>query len=178
MKPLSIEQIEQAREKLLNNAEQLFTESLLLFENGHFARSYTLSHLCCEEIAKIPMLVGAGLDIVAGEEVDWKKLGKRLTSHTEKIEAVHAHDYFRSEIRADDSDFKAYEKAMETIPHLNNMKNNSLYAGIVGDNYVQPSEVVSAEDAVELISITKDRLAYIQHGEKHTRGAIAKATGA
>jgi AbiV family abortive infection protein len=120
MRPLSIEEIESARIKLLRNAESLFAESLLLYEHGFFARAYTLAHICCEELAKIPMLVGAGLDLANGDEVDWKKLFRRLTDHKEKIKAMHSRDYLLSEIRVDDSDLTRYEEALEATPHLNN----------------------------------------------------------
>lgn len=173
MKRLSVDQIEEARIKLLANAKSLFSEAELLFDHGFFARSYTLAHICCEELAKIPMLAGAGLDLENGDEVDWGKLAKRLTSHVEKIKAVHAHDYFRSEIRADDADLKQYEQALTTTSHLNNMKNNSLYAGQVDSNFLSPSEVISIEATEELLAITRDRLAYIQRGEELTQGKIS-----
>lgn len=173
MRPLSIEEIESARVKLLRNAESLLAESQLLYAHGFFSRAYTLAHICCEELAKIPMLVGAGLDLANGDEVDWKKLFRRLTAHKEKIEAMHANDYFRSEIRADDSDLKRYEEALETTPHLNNMKNNSLYAGLVDDVFLEPAEMVAEENARELIAITGDRLGYFRVAEKASLGKIA-----
>ena len=173
MRPLSIEEIESARVKLLRNAESLFAESRLLYEHGFFSRGYTLAHIYCEELAKIPMLVGAGLDLANGEEVDWKKLFHRLTAHKEKIEAMHANDYFRSEIRADKSDLKRYEEALKATPHLNNMKNNSLYAGLVDDVFLEPAEMVAEENARELIAITGDRLRHFQMAEKASLGKIA-----
>jgi len=173
MRPLSIEEIESARVKLLRNAESLFAESRLLYEHGFFSRAYTLAHICCEELAKIPMLVGAGLDLANGEEVDWKKLFRRLTTHKEKIEAMHANDYFRSEIRADESDLKRYQEALRATPHLNNMKNNSLYAGLVDDVFLEPAEMVVEENAREVIAITRDRLGYFRVSEKASLGNIA-----
>jgi AbiV family abortive infection protein len=173
MRQLSIEEIESARVKLLRNAESLFAESRLLYEHGFFSRAYTLAHICCEELAKIPMLVGAGLDLANGDEVDWKKLFRRLTAHKEKIDAMHAIDYFRSEIRADESDLNRYEEAFRTTLHLNNTKNNSLYAGLVDDVFFEPAEMVAEENARELIAITGDRLGYFQMAEKVSLGKIA-----
>jgi AbiV family abortive infection protein len=95
MKALSIQEIESAREKLLSNAESLFAESQLLFEHGFLPRAYCLAHLCREELAKIPMLVGVGLDLVNGDEIDWRKLNRRLTLHQNKINSMHVHDYFQ-----------------------------------------------------------------------------------
>lgn len=173
MKALSIQEIESAREKLLSNAKSLFAESQLLYEHGFFPRAYCLAHLCCEELAKIPMLVGAGLDLVNGDEVDWRKLNRRLTRHQDKINAMHVHDYFQSEIRADESDVREHETALKTTPHLNHMKNNSLYAGLVDGVFRKPSEVVTQDDAIELIHITSDRLQYIQTAEQASWGKIA-----
>jgi len=179
MKALSIQEIESAREKLLRNAESLFEESHLLYQNGFFPRAYCLAHLCCEELAKIPMLVGVGLDLVNGDQVDWKKLYRRLTRHQDKINAMHVHDYFQSEVRADDSDVREHEAALKTTPHLNDMKNNSLYAGLVNSIFREPSEVVTQENAMELIKITNERLQYIQTVERASLGKIATSeTGA
>jgi AbiV family abortive infection protein len=41
------------------------------------AQGFFLAHAAVEEIAKIPMLVGVALDIIAGRTVDWKEVGKR-----------------------------------------------------------------------------------------------------
>ncbi|ABA56934.1 hypothetical protein Noc_0408 [Nitrosococcus oceani ATCC 19707] len=179
MKALSIEEIESARAKLLSNAESLFAESQLLYKHGFFPRAYCLAHLCCEELAKIPMLVGAGLDLVNGEEVDWEKLHHRLKRHQDKINAMHVHDYFQSEIRADDSDVREHEAALKTTPHLNDMKNNSLYAGLVDSVFREPREVVTQDDAIKLMNITHERLKYIQAVEQVSLGKISTSkTGA
>jgi|GEM_PF-1676880 hypothetical protein len=74
-----------------------------------------------------------------------------------------------SEIRADESDVREHETALKTTPHLNDMKNNSLYAGLVDGVFRKPSEVVTQDDAIELIHITNDRLKYIQAAEERTR---------
>lgn len=125
------------------------------------------------------MLVGVGLDLVNGDEVDWNKLHRRLTRHQDKINAMHVHDYFQSEIRADDSDVRAHEAALKTTHHRNDMKNNSLYAGVVDSVFREPSEVVTQDDAVELIKITNERLKYIQTVERASLGKIATSeTGA
>ncbi|GKW49137.1 AbiV family abortive infection protein [Halomonas sp. NCCP-2165] len=173
MKALSIEEIESAREKLLRNAESLFAESQMLYKHGFFPRAYCLAHLCCEELAKIPMLVGVGLDLVNGEEIDWKKLHRRLTRHQDKINAMHDHDYFQSEIRADDSDVREHEAALKTTPHLNDMKNNSLYAGLVDSVFREPSEVVTQNDAIDLMNIANKRLKYMQTVERSSMGKIS-----
>lgn len=119
------------------------------------------------------MLVGVGLDLVNGDQVDWKKLHRRLTRHQDKINAMHVHDYFQSEIRADDSDVREHEAALKSTPHLNDMKNNSLYSGLVNNVFREPSEVVTQEDAMELIKITNERLQYIQTVERVSLGRIA-----
>lgn len=175
MRPLSIEEIESARVKVLRNAESLFVESRLLYEHRFFSRAYTLSHICCEELAKIPMLVGAGLDLANGDGVDWNKLCRRLTDHKEKINALHALEYCRSEVRSDDSDYRRYEDALKNTPRLNNMKNNSLYSGLINDVFLEPAEVISEEDAKGIISVAEKRLAFFQNVEKRSAGKIASS---
>jgi AbiV family abortive infection protein len=178
MNPMSVQEIEVSRPKLLSNAESLYSEAVLLVENGHYARAYTLAHLCGEELAKIPMLVCAGLQLVDGHPVDWEKLGKRMRSHTEKIRGNHAHDYFRAEVRADDSDLRAYETALETTEDLNRLKNASLYAEQEGSVFLSPSERFGKTEAEQALRYASNLLAYIRQGEAATHGKIAASKSA
>lgn len=175
MKALSIEEVELAREKLFSNAESLFSESELLYQHGFYPRAYSLAHFCCEELAKIPMLVGAGLDIVNGETVDWKKLNKRLINHKEKIKAGFVHDYFFSEVRADDSDLKEHLEAMETVGLVNDMKNNSLYAGLVKGQFVKPAGIVNKDIVEQMMQLTRTRLNVMKKIESSTLGKLSKS---
>ncbi len=174
MKPLSPEQVEVARVFILENSISLLRESQVLFDHGFFARSYTLAHLASEEIVKIPMLVRAVLDEVAGIPYDWKKLEKRLTSHGKKIDAGHFHDYLQTDIRADDSDVRDYEAALETTPDINADKNNSMYCGFADGTATSPLRHISEQMARDMIEVTSQRIRWIETQEEVTRGILSR----
>ena len=173
MKPLFPDQVEIARVQIFKNATSLIQESNLLFENGFFARSYTLAHLASEEIVKIPMLIRAVLDELASIPYDWGKLERRLTSHVEKIKAGHFHDYLQTELRADDSDIHDYKVALEKTTDINTDKNNSIYCGFLDGVPTTPLEHISSSMAREMIEISTRRIAYIASLEEGTRGILS-----
>jgi AbiV family abortive infection protein len=70
MKPLTIEEIEDARKRTADNATHLIEAAENLLAAGYCPQSFFLAHAAVEEIAKIPMLVGVGLDIRAGRPID------------------------------------------------------------------------------------------------------------
>ncbi len=72
MKPLTLEEIEDARKRTADTAMDHIGAAEALLVAGYPATSFFLSHAALEEIAKIPMLVRVGLDIVAGTTIDWR----------------------------------------------------------------------------------------------------------
>lgn len=174
MKPLTPDQVESARAQILENALSLLSEARLLFGNGFFARAYTLAHLASEEVVKIPMLVRAVLDEMAGIPYDWAKLEKRLTSHIKKIDAGHFYDYIQTEVRADDSDVRDYEIALETTAEINAGKNNSIYCGFVDGVPTSPLRQISPEMAGEMIDVSMRRIQWIERQEELTRGVLSR----
>ena len=172
MKPLSPKQIEVARAFILENAISLLQEARLLSSHGFFARSYTLAHLASEEMVKIPMLVRAALDDMAGIPYDWTNLERRLTSHKEKIDAGHFHDYLQTEIHAGDSDIHNYETALKTTPELNADKNDSIYCGFAEGTAKSPLTHVSEQLARKMIEVSSRRIRWVIRQEEVTRGIL------
>lgn len=172
MKPLTPEQVEVARVQILENAMSLLGEAKLLFDHGFYARAYALAHLASEEIVKIPMLVRAVLDEIAGIPYDWKKLEKRLTSHVAKIDAAHFHDYLIANVQSDDSDVSDYEASLGTTRDLNASKNNSIYCGFSDGVPVSPLENISDGMAREIIEASTNRIRWVQDQEEITLGIL------
>lgn len=88
-----IEQLHQLRLRIFDNAEALHKEATLLFEHGHYARAYLLAHFACEELGKIPIVVGVIGRLIRGETVDWKKTMRRFRDHKAKIDSDDFHHY-------------------------------------------------------------------------------------
>jgi len=164
--PISVEQIEEARLKILANAQSLLVEAELLFQHHHLARTYTLAHLACEELAKLPMLVTIGKKLVLGYAVDWKKLNRRFRNHSAKINNLHTLDYMCSEIQTDDSDVNDYYQALSSTASMNDRKNHSLYVGISDLGVVAPADVINLQIAEAMLNNAKSRLYQFEQAEK------------
>ena len=175
VKNLHIEELESARVCVLQNAQSLYKEALLLESHDFYARAYTLAHICNEELSKLPMLVGIAMDVVNGEAIDWKVFNKRISSHIKKINFMNVENYLNSEIRSDDSDFRDFQDALTSAPQLNAYKNNSLYAGVVDNKFTQPNHLFDQTKVRELLGKLTERLSYYESVESQTVGKIAQA---
>jgi AbiV family abortive infection protein len=79
--------IASAQRRLLDNTSALIAEAELLCNHGHFARAFFLSVIATEEASKVVLLLECSKQLAAGQSLDWSKVQKKLTSHTEKLRA-------------------------------------------------------------------------------------------
>jgi AbiV family abortive infection protein len=138
---LTIRQIDIYLQALVDNAKDLHRESEILFKKKAYARSYTLSHIAREEIAKCHILYAAGRRVIADVEVDWKKTMKRLRDHKSKLKQETVTNAAMLIMSGNEEDFDdIMNKAQASCDWRNNHKNNSLYVGISSDGkIVSPS---------------------------------------
>lgn len=177
MESLSLEQIEVGRAKILANAGELLKEARLLLEHGHQARAYALAHLACEEMAKLPMLVRAGLESALGKNVDWKKFARRFRDHSAKINNIHTLDCMLDDVRPDDSDVTRYRDNLASTPQLSAMKNTSLYTSFQKGVFSQPMEAIQIEQARAMLAKAAQRLGFFTYAESITGGKIGEVAG-
>lgn len=173
-RPMSIEEIELARKKVMENAMDLFADALLMLENRRHARAYALAHLAWEEAARLPMLFRAGQDLLCGFPVDWKKLRSRLSDHRSKISGNAHRAYFLSDPRPDDSDVAEFESDLQRVNEMNKRKNSSLYADEWDGTWRSPMEVITDADAKDAIERATDVLADYSRRERATQGKLAE----
>lgn len=174
---MTLSEIIEARKKILSNAEELIEEGAILFNSNKYPRAFALAHLACEELAKLPVLNTAALNILICEKNDWQKTNRRLVSHTEKLRLSAGMDYMWEEVQADDSDVRRYEKALEAVPDFNNLKNASLYAGFHNHKFVQPSELIKEELSKNMLCLARYRLGRYREHEKAFHEAIVTKQG-
>lgn len=172
MKILSVEEVEAARVKVLENARELVEDAELLLDSGRFPRAYGIAHLACEEMAKIPMLVRAATDTLRGEEFDWAHLGRRLRSHVAKTRAILLTDYMVDPDMDGDADLKRLREDLERLSQYNQLKNWSLYTDFSGGSCHKPSEVISESLATSLVELARGRLTFFETVELPTQGKI------
>lgn len=152
MKELSFKESEEAMIKVLDNIQELIEESSLLLSNKKYPRAYLLAHIACEETAKIPMLNEAITLSLIYNENDWKGLYRNMRDHKRKIIHFLLTDKF-FEHNTDDElinlidNFERIDS--KDINDMNDLKNNSLYAGFINNKFLEPSEVVTEEIATK-----------------------------
>ena len=182
MNPLTLEEIDDARKKILQNASELIEEAQLLLEHKRHARAYALAHIGCEELAKLPMLARVAPRVAQGLRVDWKKLGKRLFSHAAKTRNWLGLDVARNSIDKEPFDEELFDKerfveSVSLAPVLVRLRNQSLYTDEVDGTYQTPSEVVPERMAEIFVGLARERLDFVRpieeslHGRWHEIGS-------
>ncbi|MEZ9494948.1 AbiV family abortive infection protein [Vibrio splendidus] len=158
---LSIKQIDNYIQALTENARSLHKESELLFKKKAFARSYTLSHIAREEIAKCHILYAAGRRVIAGIDVDWKQTMKRLRDHKAKLRQEAVSHAGMCMIDGNEKAFDLNMRAAQPSADLrNDYKNNSLYVGISSDgNILKPNHVIEKDRAQSNIELARYAIA-------------------
>jgi hypothetical protein len=58
MKQLTIDELHELRLVIFDNADSLYKEAKVLFDAGFHARAYLLAYFACEELGKLPIIVG------------------------------------------------------------------------------------------------------------------------
>ncbi|MDA1657929.1 AbiV family abortive infection protein [Bacillus cereus group sp. TH150LC] len=142
MNQLKIEQLQTAYTKIFDNARELINESTLLFENGSKTRAFTLAHLACEELAKLPIVYYTATKVYFKKPVDWKKFKNRFQDHKEKIRMLISLILIINEQTINDEKVELIE---EFVKVANDLKNQSLYTGFYDNKFQQPCECVSDE---------------------------------
>jgi AbiV family abortive infection protein len=164
----SIEQIQLARTFVLENAAELIDEAELLLRHDRAARSYALAHLACEELAKLPMLLRIALDLTRGKSVDWSKFARRFRSHTEKIDNLHAMDYYRSDVRPGNQDYADFEAALRTTTTLAQRKNGALYVDFQSGKAQKPALAIDRATAEVMLLESRKRFRLFVSFENRT----------
>lgn len=160
--PPSWRKLMQGAIKIIENAQRLCDESELLHKNKMFARSYTLSHLAREETGKSLMIASAALKLASGKEIDWKKLSRRMASHSEKIiidKTISDILFGSSMIESGLDPVVMYSD--HSVKFTNNRKNGSLYVNYMGGEFVSPTELITDKLSERNLSLAAYRTAYV-----------------
>ena len=167
MHKLTNEDLHRLRLRIFDNAESLHKEAKVLFENGYFARAFLLAYFCCEELGKIPIVVGVIGRRLRGEAIDWKHVMKRFRGHKEKIDSDDYHQYLFG-IEPDplrNTDLRWLENAMDTAQSHVDKKNQSTYIDFDQSTVLSPLDQITKEDAAIMIERSFSSLRAHWHAE-------------
>ncbi|MFD9363034.1 AbiV family abortive infection protein [Priestia megaterium] len=160
----SFKELQITYSKAFYNASELLDEAQLLLDNKKYARGYFLSHIAIEELARCIMLASAIIKFKI-RALDVKKLIKRQTSHQSKIEVAYSFVEKLKNYTRPLSEENRLEIMMAfansnieniidegEIQKFDDLKNASLYVDQYQNVTKVPSEVISTEQATELVS--------------------------
>jgi len=157
-------------ELTFENAEQLFSEAILLRKNGHLNRALFLHQISMEECAKVDILGSWATTLVSGENVDIKKLTKAINNHKAKnytnaymarLSDVELAARERGDWKSSTKAFKQWQEEIHS--YLNTHKNASLYVDLKKDGkFSCPSNVIT-EQMVDEITIVNRYFLTITH---------------
>ncbi len=153
---LKIEDINEGMKKVLNNASSLIEDSELLYKSNKYPRSYTLAHLSIEEIAKLPMLFRIGTLIKINETIDWKKFWDNFGKHNKKLLNNLFWSFLYFSNNSPNINIESFlNDSIKVISKKNDLKNNSLYVGFIGNKFIEPSETILEHRAQIILELSK-----------------------
>lgn len=139
---LSLRQIDEAIDALLENAEQLVQEAELLLDAQHFARAHLLAHLAREELSKSMMLMATGHRVLSGVKIDWKRLMTRLRDHKAKLRLETVQQSFFMNSMGETEVSEILLKGVSGVAsYRNEQKNAALYVGFDKGAVAKPSNL-------------------------------------
>lgn len=164
-----------ATDVALQNAEDLFEESLLLFENKFYPRAFSLGILTCEEMAKAFLYRCVSLEILQEDEIsklvkeheekirqsgDLMALAWLFSEHLDEINKAIEHDKnypdHKDHIFNDVLGKLIPDSARIVVKNIlkaQNLKLDSLYVHVQENNIINPRDVIGRKKCDELFSL-------------------------
>jgi AbiV family abortive infection protein len=154
-------------EKIFENAESLHHEAKILAKAGAMARALFLHQISLEECSKIGNIGAWAISLLAGYQVDQKKVLDALARHSSKNK-TNAYMLERSQAEKDAEerhDWKAASKEFKSLQEQfhgksNSAKNASLYVDWKDEEFIAPREQISLEMLNEIINRNEEFLGY------------------
>ncbi|WP_415060740.1 AbiV family abortive infection protein [Flavobacterium sp.] len=162
--PITEDNLLEAVEKAIQNAQDLYEEAIILKNHGKIARAYTLFQFSIEEIGKASMTFHFAMHGNLENEKDCSKFLRNFRDHKIKTEVAQGIDFMFVMI-SESSEFTKsilqnfLEKNNKLSLNLSNDKKNySLYTSFIKKKFYKPNEVILAKDLDEIESYANLRL--------------------
>jgi AbiV family abortive infection protein len=157
MENLSIEDLCRGMLAVRANAFEFLEDARLLRRSGRISRAFALAYMACEEVGKLPIMLGVATKLALGVPVNWKQATKRFHSHSSKA------SQFFGLARAMPMLLEAVASGQKTVnreevmqkaalgvligPDLFGSRNASVYCDFVNGKFVAPAEQINEEMA-------------------------------
>ena len=139
----------------IKNAKRLFNSASILFNNGDYPSSVSLSILAIEEAGKVSILRGIAL---TREESSLKDYWKNYRNHTEKSKLWNMADFIpRDKDRVSLDDFKEMVSSDNISGKLlDQVKQIGFYTDCLGNaNWSVPEEIIGKDFAQDILQIAR-----------------------
>ncbi len=171
---LTVDEIELARVKILENGSELIQEAGILLVNRSYARSVALSLLAFEELSKIPIIVSAGGQLARGKPVNWKRVHSRMRNHSAKVRMALSID---PAVMVDPPPSRqqliAWQTAKQRAAKTHNEKKNAaLYSDLYAGVFIKPSDRFDRSDAERELEVAKSWFRVCELVEKEGQGSL------
>jgi AbiV family abortive infection protein len=145
------------------NAAGLIGEAEILHEHKRYSRAYALSYMACEELGKLPILIGAATKLVLRTKVDWKTVTTSFRNHeTKTAHFLGAAAGAILEARFDQGEKISKEDFVDQIneaqAQANNTfskRNSSLYVDEKSNKFISPEDVIDESDSQSSMNLAK-----------------------
>lgn len=173
-------ELNEAYELSLDNANQLYQDASILFDNSSFSHAYALFQLSREESGKCLLIQHAMLYSALGIKVDYRWLTRMgFVDHVSKtrnslgLENLIISFVERMEFVELLKLHEDIEGTAMNIKQTDKLKNSSLYVGFNRSKFVSPSQVISKE-MVREIELSANVCIWAAKAIRLTEGALAK----
>ncbi len=152
-----IELLKELSIKSFENAEELYVEANILFENEKYSRAFFLTQIAGEELGKHVICSGAVVNFIVGK-FDFSRFKKRFYNHMEKTQSIDSFEEFF----LDNIEKCKLEIIEENAKSLEKAKLMGLYCGFIGKYAFKPSEIISKSFVESVIVLLKNRIGLIR----------------
>jgi AbiV family abortive infection protein len=157
MKTYTLEQLNSARIKSLENAEQLLKDAELCFLNKRWSTSFFLSQISGEEVGKYLLVINTIVQIKTDQKINWERFNKRFTSHSEKQQLASQIEDLLLGQSLPENVLKYFENIKVQSKQLDKLKQLSLYCDFLSDFCIAPSDVITEKTANDALHWAKGR---------------------
>jgi AbiV family abortive infection protein len=180
-RPLTVDELDGARRQVRNNARELVAEAELLLANGSYARAYFIAYTASEELGKLPILASAAVKLLAGKDVDWTRLGRRVRSHAAKLAMVAQLDYMHDPNVEGDKDLENLNRDLEMAPTWLNLREWCLYSDLIvidglDDGFKSPAQMIPRDLAEATIVLARGRVNFWTTIDEHMKKSTLTST--
>jgi len=163
-KKLSINELNKARVKALQNAKELMKDAELLLQGKRWPRVVFLCRTAEEEMGKYWFLVGAAIAAISGK-IDWKHFWKTYRNHKGKTMMLHHLELWGLKGTHLVRELLELEKRADS---LGKVRECALYSDVSTKDFVSPEEVIGQHLATRVFKLDMDRLELLELIEKES----------